>query len=63
MANISNYSYWNKWAVPIWYSKDPDYDDIRNDAITECLQFHTDNKNRTIYQRTIFVLFFRLLSK
>lgn len=47
MANVSNYSYWNKWAVPIWYSKDPDYDDIRNDAITECLQFHTDNKNRT----------------
>jgi hypothetical protein len=64
MANISNYSYWNKWAVPIWYSKDPDYDDIRNDAITECLQFHTDNKNRTevahgLIYMNLSLIFFR----
>ena len=42
MAKVSDYSYWNKWAVPIWYSKDSDYDDIREGAITECLSIHQE---------------------
>ena len=46
MAKVSNYSYFNKWTTPIWYSKDPDYNSLREDAISECLKFHV-NKNRT----------------
>tara|TARA_B100000085_G_C18386139_1_gene448484 strand:+ start:104 stop:763 length:660 start_codon:yes stop_codon:yes gene_type:complete len=37
---VSNYTYWNLWSTPLFESFDEKYDEIKNDAITYCVENH-----------------------
>jgi len=37
---MAKYTYWNKWTTPIFESEDPNYENIRDGAIRESLEYY-----------------------